>query len=261
MQPFRIGKYRGGLAVTFNSSDGTRHRYSLKAKNKKDATPEAVEIVTEFFKKAPTEITTDEICAAYRKSLGDRPTAKRLTENQAFRKFFGPFKPHQITEELVLSYQKSRVHVRTGEPVSDETLWTELGSLRDAFNYARKRKMISVEDVPYIPRPSKPAPRDKPLSRPEVAKLLQASQSVPHLYIALLLLLGTAGRLLAVLELDWSRVDFERDIIDLRLEKKGPRKGRAVVPMNAGLKTELLKWQRVSECDTVVSYHDEPIKS
>ena len=90
MQPFRIVKFRSGLAVTFTSPGGTRHRFALTAKNKKDATPEAVEIVTEFFKKAPSEITTYEVCEAYRVSLGDRPTARRMGANTALLKFFGP---------------------------------------------------------------------------------------------------------------------------------------------------------------------------
>jgi len=261
MQPFRIAKYRGGLAVTFSSTEGKRHRFALTATNKKDATPEAVEIVTEFFKKAPSDITTHDICEAYGISLGDRPTAVRMDANTALRKFFGPYKARQVTEELVMQYQKTRVNARTGLPVSDETLWTELGSLRDAFSYARKRRMISAEDLPYIPRPSKPAPRDRPLSRKEVAKLLNQARSVPHLFIAILLLLGTAGRVSAVLELDWRRVDFANDTIDLRVNSKGTRKGRAIVPMNAGLKAELLKWREKSDCISVVSFHDKQIKS
>ena len=121
--------------------------------------------------------------------------------------------------------------------------------------------MITAEDVPFIPRPAKPAPRDRPLSRQEIAKLLFAAKQAPHLYITLLLLLGTAGRVTAVLELEWSRVNFNKDTIDLRVSKQGPRKGRAIVPMNAGLKQELLKWREMSDCRHVVSFHDKPIKS
>ena len=76
MQPFRIVKFRGGLAVTFTSPEGKRHRFALTEKNKKDATPEAVEIVTEFFKKPPTDITTEDIVQAYKESLGDRHAGK-----------------------------------------------------------------------------------------------------------------------------------------------------------------------------------------
>lgn len=261
MQPFRIVKFRGGLAVTFTSPEGKRHRFALTEKNKKDATPEAVEIVTEFFKKPPSDITTHDVLEAYRVSLGERPSSPRCSPETPMRKFFGPYKPAQVTEELVMNYRATRRNMRTGKPVSDETLWTELGALRDAYSYARKRRIISAEDVPYIPRPAKPAPRDRPLTREEIAKLLFAAKEVPHLYITLLLLLGTAGRVTAVLELEWSRVNFDKDTIDLRVNKKGPRKGRAIVPMNAGLKQELLKWREMSDCRHVVSFHDKPIKS
>ncbi|MEG3661384.1 site-specific integrase [Celeribacter halophilus] len=261
MQPFKISKFRGGLAVTFYDTEGKRRRYTLSAKNKKDATPEAVEIVKEFFKKPSSQITLDDIFEAYAKSLGDRPTARRLTKTQAIRKFFGPYKPNQITEDLVMKYQASRVHYKTQKPIKVETLWTELGTLRDALNYARKRRMIPAEDVPFIPRPSKPAPRDRPLTRKEVAQLLHAAKTVPHLYIAILLLLGTAGRVSAILELEWKRIDFENDTIDLRVESNSPRKGRAIVPMNAGLKNELLEWRNMSDCNRVVAFNDTPIKS
>jgi integrase len=261
MQPFRIVKFRGGLAVTFNNSSGKRHRFALSAKNKKDATPEAVEIVTEFFRKSPDAITTNDVCDAYLKHLDGRPGAIRMEPQRALRKFFGPYKPSQITEDIVRQYSKERTHARTGQPISDDTLWTELGALRNAFNYAKKRRMITAESVPFIPRPSKPAPRDRPLSREQVRLLLKEAKQVPHLFIAILLLLGTAGRLAAVLDLNWSRVDFEKNTIDLRVDSKGPRKGRAVVPMNAGLKSELLKWQKSTDCDEVVSFNDRPIKS
>ena len=121
--------------------------------------------------------------------------------------------------------------------------------------------MITAEDVPYIPRPTKPAPRDRPLTRDDVAKLLEVSKDVPHLFITILLLLGTAGRATAVFELEWDRIDFEKNTINLRVNANGPTKGRAIVPMNAGLKSELLKWKQLSDCSSVVSFHDKPIRS
>ncbi len=261
MQPFRIAKFRGGFAVTFYSPEGKRHRFTLQAKNKTDAAPEAAEIVTEFFKKPPSAIKTNDILEAYRISLGNRPHAARFGPKTAMRKFFGPYKPAQVTEEIVMKYRSTRRNLKTGEAVGDETLWSELGALRDAYNYARKRRMIPAEDVPYIPRPAKPAPRDRPLTRQEASRLLLAAREVPHLYITLLILFGSAARATAAFELEWSRVDFVKDTIDLRVNAQGPRKGRAIVPMNAGLKAELLKWREISDCKNVISFNDKPIRT
>lgn len=261
MHPFTISKFRGGWAVTFYDLQGKRRRFALTEKSKKNATPEAVEIVTEFFKKRPEDVTTDDVCEAYLKSLGNRPAAERMGKTKAVRKFFGPYKPEQITEQLVMDYRDNRVHALTGKPISQVTLWTELGALRDAFNYAKKRRIIAAEDVPFIPRPPQAPPRDRPLSKEEAFRLLQASKEVRHLYITILLLLGTGGRISAVLELEWARVNFAADTIDLRLDTENPRKGRAKVPMNKGLKNELLKWKEVNESPYVVSYADKPVKS
>ncbi|WP_442971088.1 site-specific integrase [Roseovarius sp. D0-M9] len=121
--------------------------------------------------------------------------------------------------------------------------------------------MFRVEDIPYIPRPAKPTPRDRPLSRAEVKRLLLAAKNVPHLYIALLLMLGTAGRATAILELTWDRVDFHKWTIDLRVKSSGPKKGRATVPMNPGLRRALLEWKETSDTNAVVTFNGSPIKS
>jgi integrase len=138
--------------------------------------------------------------------------------------------------------------------------------LRDAINFAVKRKLISRDDAPYIPRPQKPAPRDRVLSRSEAAALLQSSESTPHLFVVIALLLGTAGRISAILELTWDRVDFTKNMIDLRVNTTGPRKGRAIVPMNPGLRRILTEWKaNASHGDLVhnhvISFGEKPISS
>lgn len=261
MQDFTIQKLRGGLAVSFLDKEGKRRRYALTAKTKKDATPEAMEIVEEFFKIDPGKITVAEIIEKYVEHLRDRPAGHRLKSSKVLISYFGSLKPSQITDEVVYEYTRTRVHAKTNKPVKNETLWTELGGLRDAISFAKKRKLINPDDVPYIERPSKAAPRDRPLSREEVSRLLKASKAVPHLHMAILLLLGTAGRVSAVLQLEWDRVDFSKNTIDLRLDSNGPTKGRAMVPMNPGLREELLKWKAISSSQYVVSFSGEPIKS
>jgi integrase len=266
MRPFTITKLRGGYAVNFQDDDGKRRRFQLSSKDKAVATAEAAEIVSEFFRITPDKMTVGSVLDAYIEHLGNRPAGNRLRLCRVLRDYFGAYRPAQITDKLVNDYCKGRIHQRTGNPVSDETLWTELGGLRDAINFAVKRKLISRDDAPYIPRPQKPAPRDRVLSRSEAAALLQSSKSTPHLFVVIALLLGTAGRISAILELTWDRVDFTKNVIDLRVNTTGPRKGRAIVPMNPGLRHILIEWKaKASQGDLihnrVISFNEKPISS
>lgn len=165
MHPFKVQNYRDGLAVVFKDEDGRRRRFQLSSTNEASATAEAAEIVKEFFKKAPEDVTTEDILGAYLRYLGDRPAARRLRAANAMWEFFAPLKPNQVNREVVDTYLEKRVNLKTGKPVSDETLWTELGLLRDAMSFAVKEKMIRSSDKPNVTRPSKPQPRDRKLSR------------------------------------------------------------------------------------------------
>ncbi|MFZ7090789.1 tyrosine-type recombinase/integrase [Primorskyibacter sp. 2E233] len=261
MPPFSVQKYRGGYAVTFNDNDGVRRRFSLKAKTKKDALPEAAEIVQDYFRKPANEVKIQDLWDLYLEYLGTKPSAARMRSAGTLLEYFRHFKPLQITQSVVEEYIKGRVHKITGKPVSQETLWSELGLLRDLISYARKRRVIGQDDIPYIPRPSKPAPRDRPLSKNEAAALIKEAKQTPHLFVAILLLLGTAGRVSAVLELEWDRVDFKSQTIDLRTNAQGTRKGRAKVPMNPFLRDQLLEWKAKTNCSFVVSYNDQSVSS
>lgn len=72
----------------------------------------------------------------------------------------------------------------------------------------------------------------------EDARLI-AADCEPHIRLAILLMLTTAARVGAVLDLTWDRVDMERGQINLRVDQEGPRKGRAVVPINGTLRAAL----------------------
>ncbi len=62
--------------------------------------------------------------------------------------------------------------------------------------------------------PPKPAPKDRYLTRAEIDQLL-AAPAEPHIRLAILLMLSTAARVTAILELTWDRVDLDRGQIDL----------------------------------------------
>jgi integrase len=111
-----------------------------------------------------------------------------------------------------------------------------------------------IDRAPHIPRPQKPAPADRWMTHAEIGKLLDAAAITPHIRLAVLLMLTTAGRVGAILELTWDRVDLDRGQIDLRLDAAGPRKGRAVVPINATLRAALEVSAEAALSDYVVEY-------
>jgi integrase len=114
-----------------------------------------------------------------------------------------------------------------------------LGHLRTVLRWAYG------DQAPKIERPAKPAPKERYLTHAEIERLL-AAPAAPHIKLAIHLMLATGARVGAILELTWDRVDFERGQINLRTDATGPRKGRAVVPINAGLRAALQTMRSVA---------------
>lgn len=85
------------------------------------------------------------------------------------------------------------------------------------------------------------------LSVEEVRDLLVAAHDELHVYVFIVLALTTAARHMAILDLEWDRIDFEAGIIDYEVEveidpmNKSWKKGRAQVPMNALARMALLR--------------------
>src|SRR5690606_10789978 len=102
-----------------------------------------------------------------------------------------------------------------------------------AIKYALESKRIT-RPVPVI-LPPEPDPRDRWLSRSEVAALLWASRTPQaRLYMPLFILLGiyTGRRKEAILSLRWPQVDLERGRIDFEIRgRKRTKKRRGVVPI------------------------------
>ncbi len=253
MPDFRIGRLNGRFTVSWWEG-GKRRRYRLDALTPKTAEAEALDIIRR--ETLPTgSATVADLWAAYRQHLGTRPAAVTLGyTGKAVLPHFGALRHDQVAVDHCRSYSAKRK--RAGIKVG--SVWTELGHLRSCLTWAAKVRLIP--HAPHIERPQKPAPVDRYLTRPEIDRLL-ATEAVPHIRLAVLLLLTTAGRIGAVLELTWDRVDLDRGQIDLRLDADGPRKGRAVVPINATLRAALLTAREAALCDHVVEWAGEPVAS
>ncbi|ARC35500.2 integrase [Paracoccus yeei] len=256
MPNISIGRLRGGYCVYWTDGNGKRVRHQLQARSRAEAEPEAIDVYRrQHFTQSQSGSTVSDIWAEYVRDLGDRPTAKTMTyTGKAVLAHFGHYRPDQITTELCRAYAKARM----AAGISQGSVHTELGHLRSAMTFAERSRII--EAAPYIERPSKPTPKERYLNKDEVQKLIDHAEA-PHIALAIHLLFATAGRVGAVLDLTWERVDMERGIINLRLDDSRTRKGRAIVPINRGLMAALQTAKDAALSDFVVEWGGKQVAS
>lgn len=247
MPEAKLGRLNGRWVVSW-WENGKRRRYRLDAGDQASAQREALDLIRRETAGPAETITVATIWSRYQAEKDGRRVAVAMGhEWKAVGPHFGHLRPEHVTTEVCRSYTA----LRRAAGKHDGTIWTELGRLRTVFRWAADHGLIPR--APKVERPSKPAPRDRYLSRAEIDRLLTAECAF-HVKLAIHLMLATAGRVGAILDLTWDRVDFERGQIDLRVDAVGPRKGRAVVPMNAGLRAALSQARSIAATEHVVEW-------
>jgi integrase len=256
MPDISIGRLRGGFCVYWPGPDGKRKRYQLEARTRKEAEAEAVETYRRVtYAEAPKGATVADLWHEYIEDLGGKPTAKTMGyTGKAILSHFGAYQPQDITKALCVEYERGRA----AQGISQGSIWTELGHLQSALKFAQKVRRI--DRAPTIWRPAKPESDKRILNKGEARALLDGARD-PHIRLALAILLGTGARVGAVLDLTWDRVDFERGTINLRLPDAKTRKGRAIVPMSAGVRAALDVAHRAALSEFVVEYAGGRISS
>lgn len=253
MPEYRIGRLDGGFVVTW-WVDGKRRRYRLDAQSRAEAEGEAADVARRERAKSAGQ-TCDELWQLYRHEKQGRRVAEAMDfEWRKMKAFFGHLRPEQVTVDLCRAYADARRAMGK----HDGTIWTELGHLRTVFRWAADRKLIAY--APPVERPQKPAPKGRWLTHEEAARLIEQAPA-PHIALAIKLMLETAGRVGAILELTWDRVDLDRKTLNLRTTEIGPRKGRAAVPINDGLRAMLATAKSAALTDNVIEWAGKPVKS
>lgn len=253
---YRIGKLNGRFVVSW-WVDGTRKRHRLKALTRAEAAAEAVDVIKRETAPPPAA-TIETLWEAYRAEKEGRRVAVAMKhEWKAVGPHFGHLRPDQITTDVCRAYvTRRRATTARGKTtnVQDGGIWTELGHLRSVLKWALGDK------APKVERPPKPAPRERYLTGAEIGKLIDAPAPL-HIKTAIYLMIGTAARVGAVLELTWDRVNFDRGTINLRTSELGPRKGRAIVPMNSELRAVLQTAKAAALTEHVIEWAGEPVAS
>lgn len=252
MRNAKIGRLNGRFVVSW-WEDGRRTRLRLDADSLGEAQREAIDKI-KARQGAPQQRTVADLWEAYRaEKEGRRVAAAMFHEWKAIGPHFGHLRPDQVTTAIVRSYTASR----RAAGKQDGTIWTELGHLRSVVNWAAEARLI--EHAPKIERPPKPKPRDRYLTRAEAQRLVDAAQG--HIRLAIMLMLGTACRVGAALDLTWDRVDLDRRQIELALPDSTTRKGRATVPINGSLLAALTTAKEAALSDYVIEWAGGPVGS
>ena len=255
MRDYRLGRLKGRYVIMWDDDDGTRRRYRLPPDTTaKDVHRKARDLIRQY-QPAPEKITVAEIWEAYRKEMGTRRQAGKLVDaGRNVLPVLGHLAAIQITPEDCRRYiAQRRKHGR-----KDATIRTELSCLRTALSWAHKNRLIPVQ--PHTELPPTPPPRERYLNRDEVEALLEAAGE-PHIRLAMLLMLTTAARVGALLELTWDRVDLERRVIKLATNDIGPKKGRATVPINDTLVTALTSAREAALSPFVIEWAGRQVGS
>lgn len=253
MQDWRITRLRGQLALTFEQG-GKRRRFSLGTSDAREAQRLAPAVYAELTR--PTGRTVADLWTGYTQEKAGRSIVTTMGYTwKALQPFFGTRDGELVTPAECQAY----VNARRKEGRSDGSIHTELGHLRTVLVWAQKRRLIA--HASDIPRPSKPPPKERYLTKDEARRMLDAA-SLPHVRLAMHLMLATAARVSAVLELTWERVDFNKRLIHLiDPEERQHKKGRATVPINGTLLAALQEARHGALSDHVVEWGGERVKS
>jgi len=154
-----------------------------------------------------------------------------------------------------------REWLQTERKLSQSSVRRALLVGKSALNWAWKQGELA--NVPYIPLVAQPpaAPKGRPLEIGEVATLIRNAKS-HHLRVLISVMLGTACRTGAALDLNYSQIDCERGLIFLNPEGRlQTKKFRPTVKLPLQLRTYFVDRKRQHPIGAVVSHRDAPVNS
>lgn len=242
MPEYRAKLFRGYYYAVWSDDSGQTRRSSLRTADREDAERRLADFRRDMA--APVGALVGEIVEAYlEEKKGHVADHGRLVGAwKRAKPTFGHLRPDQVTRPLCRQYAAKR----RAEGVTDGTILKEINTVRQGLNW---RKVTGA----MFEAPSAPPPRDRHLNRDEFERLV-ASCIQPHVRLFVILALSTAGRKQALLDLTWTRVDFERGQIRLGVVGERHRKGRATVTMTDRLRAELVAASEVAMTPYVIEY-------
>lgn len=255
-KPYTIQRRGGRYVLVYPDPairTGKRKTY-LRSKDRQSAEAEARRV---WSGSGQGEWTVGRIMIAYlndREIEGIASLTRRKDAWKAMEPFWGNIDPNLIDTAMCKKYAATR-------PVAAWTLRTELGMLSTALRFANDSEQGYIASVPKIWRPAKPERITRHLSVSDFRKLI-AEAHAPHAQLYMQIGVFTMARPAAIMELQWSQVDFERGLIDFNPPGRAQTiKTRPIVPMNRTLREVLELAEHISQSEYVIEHGAQPIKS
>lgn len=253
-------KMKPNYYVRFIDNDG-------KQKERSTGTPkliEAQEVLEGFLREQrayetgvalhPSKMTIAQALLDYAHYKNDGKNAERF--GYAMKHLLGFFQSKaldQINRESLKAYE-------TNSDRSSGTVRRELGCLRAAVNHAVS--MNRVLPMAKIILPKGGNPKTRWLNRNELARLLQAAGKNfrARFPLRMFILIGfyTGARREAIMELEWSQINFKTNTINFEkpsLEQNNKR--RAYIPIPKKLRPHLLRRYKISRDKSNYVFHQK----
>jgi integrase len=252
ISPYSIQRFRGGYALVWRDDSAKRHRRTLYAKDRVGAEAEARQL---WNKADERPWTVGRIIEGYIDHLAkDEPPSlqRRRDAWKAMRNFWTDVDPGLVDEDMCKDYRDER-------PVADATARYELLMLSTALNWAIDKEHIASR--PKLWLPAKDEYEIRYLEREQFEAFFAAVRA-PHARLYVLLGIYTMARPAAILELQWSQIDFARGLINLNPPgRRQTAKRRPVVPINEELRAALTEAYAARQGPSVIERGAEPIAS
>lgn len=251
MSEYRIAKYRSSLALVYKDPERGRVRIALGTDDRGLAEARARDIWQHRHKPASERV--EDLWKAY---VADREkVVARADRFDGLWKVLGPHFGHRLGRAINRDDCHAYHKARRAQKRTDSTIKTELEFLRACLRHRYGNA------APSLWLPPESAPRDRHLTRPELAKLLDAIET-PHVRLYVIVAATTGARMSAILDLTWDRVDLTRGTIDFNpAGRHQTNKRRTIVPVNSRARLALEEARKGALSDYVIEYGGEPIKS
>jgi integrase len=231
--------YRDPARGQYVIRDGARF-IRLGASNPIEAEKHLAEYIAAKHRPTPSEgpLVADILSAYATDVAAHRKTAVTISyQIGSLLKWWGTKRADQITARNCREYAATKT-----APAASH----DLKILRAACNHW-SREYAAITPPPVVWRPAEGKPRERWLTRSELARLLQASRHVQHLRRFICLAYYTGSRPGVVLRLQWDQVDVSKGVMArIRPEEAADAKKRApVVRLGKRILSHLRRWRRL----------------
>jgi len=280
-------KLRDGKYYVYYSEHGRDQRKSLRTKDLQTAEARFAGWLEQHRKEVKVEsdpLVSDCLDYWYEQNVKDKFLSEdryqSLINNLRF--YFGNMRVSQVTRNHSEEYKKIRIsgHGYYKKVCKGSTVRTELQRLRACLNFMvnqvePRERRISRSTIPYVELPPPSPPRDRVLSMEELESLWNfcknlvwngmgrpTSNRVHKIARFIMIAMETAQRKTAILELKWSQVKFDENMIYFLPEGKLQTiKTRPPVPISTQLRPilENAYAEKINDlvCDSTSNIHDQ----